>query len=251
MNARDLSPTAPVVAALPSSNPGLTSPLDLTAARSARDGLRSLLGAERSAAAEFLLALADFDARRGWEPLGHASLFALPLRTLGARGGRGDDRTPATPRTTPPDGRDRAGAGPSGGLRSASLRNHSGRGNAYSRSIPNVGTPAPSPDRGRAAVRRAPAPARDRLGPAAEEDRRRPERPLARHPERLHRAGAGAGARPPAGAAGPGAGTGEEAPEDGRCHARRRPPPRLTPPARASGRPDGPSRAARSTGRAP
>src|SRR5512137_2745880 len=75
MNARDLSPVAPAAAALPSSNPGLASTLDLAAARSARDGLRSLLGAERQAAAEFLLALADFDALRGWEPLGYASLF--------------------------------------------------------------------------------------------------------------------------------------------------------------------------------
>jgi hypothetical protein len=82
MNARDLSPTAPAVAALPSSNPGSTSPLDLPAARRLRDGLRSLLGAERQAAAEFLLALADFDARRGWEPLGHASLFAFLVAEL-------------------------------------------------------------------------------------------------------------------------------------------------------------------------
>src|SRR5512137_1940311 len=75
MNARDLSSAAPAGAALPSSDPGLTSPLDLPAARSARDGLRTLLGAERNAAAGFLLALADFDARRGWEPLGYTSLF--------------------------------------------------------------------------------------------------------------------------------------------------------------------------------
>jgi hypothetical protein len=68
---------------LPPSNPGFTSTLDLVAARSARDGLRSLLGAERSAAAEFLRALADFDARRGWEPLGHASLFAFLTAELG------------------------------------------------------------------------------------------------------------------------------------------------------------------------
>jgi hypothetical protein len=36
-----------------------------------------LLCAERTAAADFLLALADFDRRRGWQPLGHASLFAF------------------------------------------------------------------------------------------------------------------------------------------------------------------------------
>jgi hypothetical protein len=83
MNARELSPVAPAAAALPPSNPGFTSTLDLLAARSARDGLRTLLGAERDAAAEFLLALADFDARRGWEPLGHASLFAFLTAELG------------------------------------------------------------------------------------------------------------------------------------------------------------------------
>jgi hypothetical protein len=42
-----------------------------------------LLRAERTAAADFLLALADFDRRRGWEPLGHASLFAFLRVELG------------------------------------------------------------------------------------------------------------------------------------------------------------------------
>src|SRR5512137_2917348 len=82
MNARELSTAALASPALPSSNPGLTSTLDLPAARSARDGLRSLLGAERNAAAEFLLALADFDARRGWETLGHASLWSFLVAEL-------------------------------------------------------------------------------------------------------------------------------------------------------------------------
>ncbi len=54
-----------------------TNSLDLPAARRLRDGLATLLRAERSVAADFLLALADFDRRRGWEPLGHASLFAF------------------------------------------------------------------------------------------------------------------------------------------------------------------------------
>ncbi len=54
-----------------------TPSLDLPAARQLRDGLATLLGAERTAAAEFLLALSDFDRRRGWELLGHASLFAF------------------------------------------------------------------------------------------------------------------------------------------------------------------------------
>jgi hypothetical protein len=35
------------------------------------------------AAADFLLALADFDRRRGWERLGHAYLFAFLTRELG------------------------------------------------------------------------------------------------------------------------------------------------------------------------
>jgi hypothetical protein len=87
MNAHDLSTPSFASAALPSSNPGLTPALDLAAARTARDGLRSLLGAERSAAAEFLLALADFDARRGWESLGYSSLFAFLKAELGLSNG--------------------------------------------------------------------------------------------------------------------------------------------------------------------
>ena len=54
-----------------------TPSLELREARQARDGLANLLSAERTAAAEFLLALSDFDRRRGWEPLGYASLFAF------------------------------------------------------------------------------------------------------------------------------------------------------------------------------
>ena len=52
-------------------------PLELLEARRVRDSLRSLLRTEQSAMADFLVALADFDARRGWEALGHASLFAF------------------------------------------------------------------------------------------------------------------------------------------------------------------------------
>lgn len=33
--------------------------------------------------ADFLVALADFDRRRGWEPLGHASLFGFLHAELG------------------------------------------------------------------------------------------------------------------------------------------------------------------------
>ncbi len=60
-----------------------TTSLDLPAARQARDGLATLLRAERGAAADFLRALADFDHRRGWERLGHASLFAFLYAELG------------------------------------------------------------------------------------------------------------------------------------------------------------------------
>ncbi len=65
---------------VPTTAPSLaasTLSLDLLAARRLRDGLATLLRAERTAAAEFLLALSDFDRRRGWELLGHASLFAF------------------------------------------------------------------------------------------------------------------------------------------------------------------------------
>jgi len=53
----------------------LVPPATLAEARQHRDALASLLGCEREAAADFLLALAGFDRRRGWERLGHASLF--------------------------------------------------------------------------------------------------------------------------------------------------------------------------------
>ncbi|MBL0276561.1 MAG: hypothetical protein IPQ24_10795 [Anaeromyxobacter sp.] len=57
-------------------------PATLTDARALRDALAGLLSRERAAAADFLLALADFDQRRGWEVLGHASLFAFLTREL-------------------------------------------------------------------------------------------------------------------------------------------------------------------------
>jgi len=56
-------------------------------ARARRDELRSLLCQERAAAADFLLALADFDRRRGWERLGHASLFSFLTRELALSAG--------------------------------------------------------------------------------------------------------------------------------------------------------------------
>ncbi len=51
--------------------------LELLEARQLRDALKSLLRREQAAMADFLVALADFDRRRGWEPLGHANLFAF------------------------------------------------------------------------------------------------------------------------------------------------------------------------------
>ena len=66
----------PSSAAAPSH--GAASPsLELCDARRARDGLATLLRAEQFAMADFLIALADFDRRRGWAPLGYSSLFAF------------------------------------------------------------------------------------------------------------------------------------------------------------------------------
>jgi hypothetical protein len=65
----------------------LVPPATLGEARSRRDELATLLSREREAAADFLLALADFDRRRGWERLGHASLFAFLTRELGLSSG--------------------------------------------------------------------------------------------------------------------------------------------------------------------
>jgi hypothetical protein len=58
-------------------------PLELLEARQRRDALKHLLRTEQSAMADFLIALADFDRRRGWVPLGHANLFAFLLAELG------------------------------------------------------------------------------------------------------------------------------------------------------------------------
>ncbi|MBL0278534.1 MAG: HNH endonuclease [Anaeromyxobacter sp.] len=62
-------------------------PATLAEARVDRDALARLLAREREAAADFLLAVADFDRRRGWERLGHASLFAFLTRELGLSNG--------------------------------------------------------------------------------------------------------------------------------------------------------------------
>jgi hypothetical protein len=64
-----------------------TTSLDLPAARRLRDALTNLLRQEQAAMADFLVALADFDRHRGWEPLGHASLFAFLRAGLGLSSG--------------------------------------------------------------------------------------------------------------------------------------------------------------------
>jgi hypothetical protein len=68
-------PTLPSAAA--PSHGAASSFLALLEARQLRDALRQLLRTEQAAMADFLVALADFDRRRGWEALGHASLFAF------------------------------------------------------------------------------------------------------------------------------------------------------------------------------
>jgi hypothetical protein len=54
----------------------------MNTARDLADHLASLLRREQGALADFLLALAEFDARRLWEPLGYSSLFRFLHRHL-------------------------------------------------------------------------------------------------------------------------------------------------------------------------
>ena len=73
----------PIPSSAAASTQGAASPsLALLEARQLRDTLRLLLRKEQTAVAEFLLALADFDRRRGWAPLGHAQLFAFLVADL-------------------------------------------------------------------------------------------------------------------------------------------------------------------------
>jgi len=65
----------------------LVPPDTLAEARARRDDLARLLRREREASADFLLALADFDRRRGWERLGHAGLFPFLTREFGLSNG--------------------------------------------------------------------------------------------------------------------------------------------------------------------
>jgi hypothetical protein len=68
----------PTLHSAAASNPGAATPsLALLEARQLRDALKLLLRKEQDAMAEFLVALAEFDRRRGYEALGHASLFAF------------------------------------------------------------------------------------------------------------------------------------------------------------------------------
>jgi hypothetical protein len=55
----------------------------MTQARVLAARLADLLHSEQGAMAEFLVALADFDKRRGWLELGHSSLFYFLHRELG------------------------------------------------------------------------------------------------------------------------------------------------------------------------
>ena len=57
--------------------------MDTTESRTFADRLAELLRDEQHAMADFLVALAEFDRRRGWIRLGHASLFAFLTQRLG------------------------------------------------------------------------------------------------------------------------------------------------------------------------
>jgi hypothetical protein len=55
--------------------------------RALADRLAELLSRERSAMAEFLVVLADFDRQRAWADLGYANLFWFLHRELACRWG--------------------------------------------------------------------------------------------------------------------------------------------------------------------
>src|SRR6266542_5950810 len=59
----------------------------MTSARDLSAHLAELLRRERAALGEFLVALADFDRKRLWVELGHASLFYFLHRELGLSSG--------------------------------------------------------------------------------------------------------------------------------------------------------------------
>ena len=68
----------------------------MTSARDLSARLAELLQRERAALAEFLVALADFDTKRLWVELGHASLFYFLHRELGLSCGAAFHRKTAT-----------------------------------------------------------------------------------------------------------------------------------------------------------
>jgi hypothetical protein len=68
----------PTLSSAAASTHGAATPsLELLEARQLRDALKTLLRKEQAAMADFLVALAGFDRRRGWEALGHANLFSF------------------------------------------------------------------------------------------------------------------------------------------------------------------------------
>ena len=78
----------PTLSSAAASTHGAASPsLELLVARQLRDALKLLLRKEQAAMADFLVALADFDQRRGWEPLGHATFFAFLHFEMGLSNG--------------------------------------------------------------------------------------------------------------------------------------------------------------------
>ncbi len=74
----------PTLSSAAASTHGAATPsLALLEARKLRDALAALLRKEQAAMADFLVALADFDRRRGWETLGHSNLFSFVRVELG------------------------------------------------------------------------------------------------------------------------------------------------------------------------
>src|SRR6266540_6840939 len=67
----------------------------MTNARDLTARLAELLRLEHTAMADFLVALADFDRRKLWRALGHASLFSFLRRELGLSAGAAQFRKTA------------------------------------------------------------------------------------------------------------------------------------------------------------
>ena len=82
VNDHHAQPTPSSAAA--STHGAATPSLELLEARQLRDALKLLLRKEQAAMADFLVALADFDRRRGWEALGPRQPLRLPARRAAA-----------------------------------------------------------------------------------------------------------------------------------------------------------------------